>query len=176
MKLFPILAMLVAHTYTSEKIMKMYLDLVEAIDHGDFSQMDLIHHLTSAGKAVFTQDCQDALYTIRQSLGGAGYSAWSNLPYLIDAFSPEVTYEGDNTVMAQQSFNYLRKQIKKVKTRGAIKEEGFFDYLNELKELTNLKCSGTDHTHFLSVENIHTALKVNLAYKVKQISLQIDTN
>jgi len=38
---------------------------------------------------------------IRQSLGGAGYSAWSGIPYLIEDYSPEVTFEGDNTVMAQ---------------------------------------------------------------------------
>lgn len=37
---------------------------------------------------------------IRQSLGGAGYTAWSGLPALIEDYSPTVTYEGDNTVMA----------------------------------------------------------------------------
>jgi len=40
-------------------------------------------------------------------------SAWSGIPYLIDDYSPEVTYEGDNTVMAQQSFNFLGKLIKR---------------------------------------------------------------
>jgi len=54
------------------------------------------------------------LLVIRQSLGGAGYSAWSGIPFLIEDYSPEVTYEGDNMVMAQQSFNYLRKLMKKV--------------------------------------------------------------
>jgi hypothetical protein len=65
MKLFPILATLIAHTFTAEKIMSMYLNLIKSIDDGDFSQMDLIHHLTSGGKAVFTQDCTDALFVIR---------------------------------------------------------------------------------------------------------------
>jgi acyl-CoA oxidase len=37
---------------------------------------------------------------VRQALGGAGYTAWSGLPRLIEDYSPQVTFEGDNTVMA----------------------------------------------------------------------------
>lgn len=43
----------------------------------------------------------ESLLLIRQSLGGAGYSAWSGIPKYIDEYSPTVTFEGDNTVMAQ---------------------------------------------------------------------------
>jgi len=42
----------------------------------------------------------DSLILIRQSLGGAGYTAWSGIPTLIEEYSPQVTFEGDNTVMA----------------------------------------------------------------------------
>jgi len=73
---------------------------------------------------------------IRQSIGGAGYTAWSGIPYLMEDYSPEITFEGDNTVMAQQSFNYLRKLIKKLQN-GRIKDKGYFEYLNEIKELTS---------------------------------------
>lgn len=59
-----------------------------------------MHHLTSGMKSIFTQACMDGLLVVRQSVGGAGYSAWSNLPYLVDDVSAIVTYEGDNTVMA----------------------------------------------------------------------------
>jgi len=60
-----------------------------------------MHHYTSGMKSVFTQTCNDGLIQIRQSIGGAGFTAWSGLPNLIEAFSPVVTFEGDNTVMAQ---------------------------------------------------------------------------
>jgi acyl-CoA oxidase len=168
MKLFPILATLVAHTISSKQIFDMYDELCLDIEKGDFKKMDLVHHLSSGGKSVFTQDCLDSLILIRQSLGGAGYSAWSGIPYLISLYSPEVTYEGDNSVMAQQSFNYLRKLIKKSKN-GTINDLGFFNYLNELKELTKLKCQGADYSYFLNVDNLHTALKVNLAVKIKKM-------
>jgi len=114
MKLFPILATLFAHIFTSDKVYDMYMELTDNIAKGDFGMMDLMHHLTSGGKSLFTQDCNDSLYTIRQSLGGAGYSAWSGIPLLIEDYSPEITYEGDNTVMAQQSFHYLKKLFKKL--------------------------------------------------------------
>jgi len=59
-----------------------------------------MHHLSSGMKSIYTQDSMDGLLVVRQSVGGAGYSAWSGLPYLIDDWSPSVTFEGDNTVMA----------------------------------------------------------------------------
>jgi acyl-CoA oxidase len=62
--------------------------------------MDELHHLTSGMKAVYTQLTMDNLLVIRQACGGAGYLAWSKLPFLIDDWSATVTYEGDNTVMA----------------------------------------------------------------------------
>ena len=160
------MATMFAHSITSDKITKGYFDgLCLEIEKGNFANMDLMHHLTSGGKSVHTQECQDALFLIRQSLGGAGYSAWSGIPYLIDSYSPEVTYEGDNTVMAQQSFNYLKKLMEKAK-KGIIKEKGYFEYLNEIQLLCGMKCAARDHVYFLSVENIHTALKVNLAVKI----------
>jgi len=62
--------------------------------------LDILHHYTSGIKAVYTQDCMDGMYLIRQSLGGAGFTAWSGIPRIIEDYSPQVTYEGDNTVMA----------------------------------------------------------------------------
>jgi len=66
---------------------------------GNFKLLDLVHHLACGGKAVHTQEALDALFAIRQSVGGGGFTAWSGLPRLIDEWSPSVTYEGDNTVM-----------------------------------------------------------------------------
>jgi hypothetical protein len=74
---------------------------MEEIKKSDFKFMDVVHHYTSGMKAVFTQECMDGLVIIRQSVGGAGFSAWSGLPSLVSDFSPQVTFEGDNTVMAQ---------------------------------------------------------------------------
>ena len=55
----------------------------------------------------------DAIGKIRLSIGGAGFSGWSGLPYLIEDFSAIPTLEGDNTVMAQESAKYLLKLYKR---------------------------------------------------------------
>jgi alkylation response protein AidB-like acyl-CoA dehydrogenase len=63
--------------------------------------MEAMHHLTSGMKAVFTQKSIDGIIEVRQSMGGAGYTNWSAIPSYFDDISPTVTFEGDNTVMAQ---------------------------------------------------------------------------
>ena len=47
-----------------------------------------------------------------------------------------MTYEGDNTVMAQQSAKFLQKCVKKV-MKGE-KLVGVFDYMNELPTIMKL--------------------------------------
>jgi hypothetical protein len=36
------------------------------------------------------------------------------LPEHYSVYSPVPTYEGDNTVMAQQTFSYIKKKFKKI--------------------------------------------------------------
>ena len=70
------------------------------MEKNDYSLLDLLHHYTAGMKSSYTQETNDGIIAIRQSLGGGGYSAWSGIPRIIADFSPQVTYEGDNTVMA----------------------------------------------------------------------------
>lgn len=70
--------------------------------------------------------------------------------------------------MAQQSSNYLFKLAEKVFYKGH-KADGVFDYINEVDALLTEKCSAVDYTHFLDVKNVEKALKVNLAYKLKNL-------
>lgn len=112
MKLFPLIATMYAQSYGSHHATQIYNTLIEKLKKGDYSLLELSHHYLAGMKSVYTQETNDKLYVIRQSLGGAGYSAWSGIPRLIDDWSPSVTYEGDNTVMAQQSSNYLFKLAK----------------------------------------------------------------
>lgn len=38
---------------------------------------------------------------MRQACGGAGFSVWSGLPLVITDYAPNVTFEGDNTMLSQ---------------------------------------------------------------------------
>ena len=82
------------------QILNRYQKLCKDVKTGNYDDLEVMHHLLSGMKSVCSQLAMDGLMTIRQSLGGAGYSAWSGIPFLIDDFSPVPTFEGDNTVMA----------------------------------------------------------------------------
>jgi len=131
---------LISHAETAARYEQLLID----IKSDNFELLDILHHLTSGGKSVFTQIANDGLYTIRQSLGGAGYSAWSGIPMLIESFNPAVTYEGDNTVMAQQSARYLQKLYSQAKNgEKLVGVNQIFDYLNDIDKYSAMKCTAT---------------------------------
>lgn len=149
-------------------MMKMYNKLREDVKKGDYTLMDEMHHLTSGMKSVYTQTCFDGLLQLRQACGGAGYSAWSGLPYLIDDFSPNVTLEGDNTVMAQQSFNFLQKLYLRGQKGEAMPSE-MYSYLSKISETLNLKCKATTAEDFCNLEQVEEALRVATSYSLQTV-------
>ena len=72
---------------------------MEDIKHNKFDLLDVFSHLSSGMKAVYTQVALDGILTVRQSIGGAGYSAWGGIVQIIDELSAYVTYKGENTIM-----------------------------------------------------------------------------
>lgn len=113
----------------------------EEVKNGKFKTLDMLHHFTSGLKSIYSQMCYDGIDLIRQNCGGAGFSAWSGLPQHYFDYSPVPTYEGDNTVMAQQTFNYIEKKLAKI-AKG-IPAPGIFKYLNDIEKLCSLKSNVT---------------------------------
>ena len=62
-------------------------------------------------------------------------TVWSGIPNIIDFFGPTVTYEGDNSVMAQQSFRFLKKMFKKIHSTSPDDKTDYdiFNYLKDVK-------------------------------------------
>jgi hypothetical protein len=112
-----------------------------------------MHHLTSGMKSVFTQSTNDGLFAIRQSLA---YTAWSGIPAIIEAFNPCVTFEGDNTVMAQQSARFLQKMYKRVKN--GEKLSGVYDYMNAVNTVSLQKCQAQSVEDFCNIKLVEDAL------------------
>jgi acyl-CoA oxidase len=75
--------------------------------------MDESHHFLSGFKSLFTDWAYHAIEESRISCGGAGYTKWAAFAEHHNFYSPMQTFEGDNTVMLQQSSRYLFKLIKK---------------------------------------------------------------
>lgn len=101
MKLFPLLAINYNMIFTFLEVKKLFTALIREAEQHNFEKLDIMHHLTSGFKSLFTQRGIEGLYTARQSIGGAGMTEWSGIPAAIAFLGPSVTYEGDNSVMAQ---------------------------------------------------------------------------
>lgn len=113
-KLFPLLAQCYVTQIGAQFAKSLHSKLLQSLEKEDFSLLDLAHHVTSGFKSNFTKTVYEGLDNLRQACGGAGFSAFSALPLLQTEYAANTTFEGDNTVMAQQSFRFLFKNFKSV--------------------------------------------------------------
>ena len=79
-----------AQSYSSHYVIQEFYKLLADIRKpvAKYDRLDVCHHWSAGMKALFTQQTQEGLALIRQSLGGAGFTAWSGLPELIKSYSP----------------------------------------------------------------------------------------
>ena len=89
--------------------MEMFNQMNEEIKSDNFSTMNDLHVLISCLKAYFMDDDISTLYQLREIMGGHGYHSSANIPGWIEAWSANVTLEGDTFVLYQQT---ARKLIK----------------------------------------------------------------
>lgn len=52
------------------------------VKQGKYKSLDLLHHLTSGLKSIYSQMAYDGIELVRVNCGGAGYSVWSGLPQI----------------------------------------------------------------------------------------------
>lgn len=157
MKLFPLLAASFTFMMTEDYLKQLNTRMLKETAKGKFELLDVMHHFTAGLKSFCSQTANDGLYLLRQAIGGAGYTVWSGIPGIIDHFNPVVTYEGDNTMLLQQSAKYLMKLYKKVKSGEKVTE--IFEYLNELPNLHLLKSQANSVEDFLKLSHIENNLK-----------------
>lgn len=132
-KYAPLLAYSYAMNFSALALVDIHTQLRKDVMAGNYGLLDLCHHLSSGYKASYTKITYDGVDTIRQSCGGAGFSAWSGLPAIQTDYAPNTTFEGDNTVLYQQSAKFIIKTAKNIQ-RG-FKSSGVFDYFNSFDAL-----------------------------------------
>lgn len=77
-----------------------------------------MHAISAAIKARYSWNSLKAAQECRTILGGHGYSAFSRIPSIINDLDVNVTWEGDNHMLLQQTSKYLLKVIpKNIKTK-----------------------------------------------------------
>lgn len=164
-KLLPLLAQAFAMNSGAHRTTEMTTENIRLIqEKEDFSMLADVHATLSGVKAFYTQQALDGIGTCRLACGGHGFSSYSGFTSIYLTFSPNCTYEGDNTVMALQTARYLVKCLDKLRKGKEVQET--VDYLRNLKEILSIKRCDARKADDFDIETVLDLVKSNAAYMV----------
>ena len=111
-RLMPYLAASFAHHHFSmtfyEDFLRLLIGKMSGEDPDMLAALGMeVHGVSSAGKPLFSWTAQAAVQECREACGGHGYLAAARLGQLRDDNDANTTYEGDNTVLLQQTSQWL---------------------------------------------------------------------
>ena len=93
-----------------------------------------IHALCSYVKTRCTYDSLQTLYNVRELCGGHGYSSYSLIGNIINSQNVQITWEGTNDILIQQTAKFLLDIFSKYISKGEINYESLLflkDFENE---------------------------------------------
>lgn len=132
----------------------------------------MMHHFTSGLKSLYSNMTYEGIDFVRVNCGGAGYSVWSGLPEHYFWYSPVPVYEGDNTVMAQQTVSYIQKCFKNIRKGKGL--HPYFNYFTQIEELCGLKSTAKTEEDFYELEHIDNALAIRAAWVVRDVLRKLE--
>lgn len=175
-RLLPAVAAAYACFFTGREMIRLYNLNQEAMQQGNFSLLADLHASSSGLKSLTTTMAIDAIEDCRRACGGHGYSMFSGLGAFYQDYLPNVTWEGDNYILTQQTARYLLKTFRNVVAGKAEPSEynQTITYLTQFMENPKAKCPATKPTDFLNPELILSAFGFRAAYGIAQVAEQID--
>jgi acyl-CoA oxidase len=116
-KLIGALAQTITYNFAQNHLADYYYNFIQDLYGGseNYEPLKIIHHFSAGLKAHYTWGVHQSLGVLRESCGGAGFHAFSGLPYLYTEHSACVAFEGDNTVMIQQCAKLIIDGVSKEK-------------------------------------------------------------
>ncbi|KAJ2659194.1 hypothetical protein IWW48_003630 [Coemansia sp. RSA 1200] len=115
-RLIPLVAKNYAMFATSQAFLAHYHECMAAMDAGNFAPLKELH-ATACGLKRWTSDA--AVYgidTCRHVCGGHGFSQFSGLNDFFGNAYPNIIWEGDNYVLAQQTARFLIAQVRALRS------------------------------------------------------------
>lgn len=123
-RLIPHLARMLATRPAVLYITRQYKDLREKVKtEPECEELAEFHALLSVIKAMSSWYSVSCMQVCRETTGGLGYSAYAGLARIRSGNDVQVTWEGDNYVLIQQSGKFLLKQATKIMNGVNIKSE-----------------------------------------------------
>jgi acyl-CoA oxidase len=94
--------------------------------------------LSCGAKPLVGWAARDGIQECREACGGHGYLAVSGLGKLRDDHDPNLTYEGDNNVLLQQTSNYLLSAFSDFKNDKPVSSPlHTIDIINDMEKILN---------------------------------------
>lgn len=143
-------------------------------------------HIASSGlKALCSRITSDGIEACRKACGGHGYLAVSGIPELLGNYIQNVTVEGENFVIAQQTTRGLLKQL--ARARAAVQQgaydrptpvavagrDGDADYIYDLEGAVSARCTAQSAKDFLSSELHCEAYKQRAAWQLREVEREL---
>ncbi|OMJ11498.1 putative peroxisomal acyl-coenzyme A oxidase, partial [Smittium culicis] len=108
-RLIPLIAKTYAMLAMSHEFYKQYEICKAEIEDGNFSKLKEIHAVSCGLKKWCTDTTIYGVDTCRHLCGGHGFSEFSGLNSAFANLYPNIIWEGDNFVLAQQTARYILK-------------------------------------------------------------------
>lgn len=105
--------------FTGVAMMDAYNLLQEHLAAGNMSILPEVHATSSGLKSLTTDMAAGGMEDLRRACGGHGFLKSSGFPEFIGDYLPNVTYEGDNYMLTQQTTRYLLKTFRLLKKAAA---------------------------------------------------------
>ncbi|XP_063220753.1 peroxisomal acyl-coenzyme A oxidase 3 [Bacillus rossius redtenbacheri] len=172
-RLFPYVAAACALRSFIESFTDQYLDGVEKSNSGvkltHLSQLvSEIHAMVSSSKPLLTWTCLAAIQACREACGGHGYLKASGLSELRDGHDAKVTYEGDNSVLMQQTSNWLLRQWgRAAEGEGASSPLGSASFLASAGPILRSRFRGSSVADVLSHSFVSSAYRWLLCWLLR---------
>ncbi|KAI8060774.1 acyl-CoA dehydrogenase/oxidase C-terminal [Gongronella butleri] len=175
-RLLPTLAAAYACFFTGSEMIRLYNLNQEEMQKGNFDLLADLHASSSGLKSLTTTMAADALEDCRRACGGHGYSLFSGLGQFYQDYLPNVTWEGDNYILNQQTARYLLKTYRNVVAGKAVPSEynQTINYLSQYFSNPQAKCPAKTAGDFMNPEIILTAFGYRAAFGIAQVADQLD--
>jgi acyl-CoA oxidase len=102
-----------------------------------------LHAILSVIKPISTWNVQERIQPLREIMGGHGYSRFNMIGNWRDNNDINLTWEGDNTVLNQQTARFITNALKK-KVKGKEVKFTTLSFLGKFEEVLNEKINIAD--------------------------------
>lgn len=96
-----------------DELMALYVSLKPQIVDPN-TNLEFLHAIATFTKSYASTAAQRTYEEVRQSLGGFGYSYYSELHSMLNDNDVNMTWEGDNKVLLQQTARFILKNCNRI--------------------------------------------------------------